>query len=101
MAAYQQRPDAGVRLTNGACDVPDLRGNPTHELPQPMPRAAHAERPRGLLRAERSRGGIAFALLDGTLVRLEQIDMLAERDVLAYFDALQPVDADELEFKRG
>ncbi len=44
---------------------------------------------------------MAFALLDGTLVRLEQIDMLPDRDVLAYFDALRPVAADELEFKRG
>jgi hypothetical protein len=32
-------------------------------------------------------------------VRLEQIEMLPERDVLAYFDALRPVAVDKLEFK--
>ena len=46
-------------------------------------------------------GAMAVALLDGTLVRLEQIDMLPERDVLAYFDALRPVAVEELEFQGG
>ena len=45
-------------------------------------------------------GGDAFALLDGTLVRLE-VTQVADRDVLAYFDSLQPVDKDDLDFKRG
>jgi hypothetical protein len=44
-------------------------------------------------------GAMAVAQLDGTLVRLEQIDALPEPDVLAYFDALQPVAVDELEFE--
>jgi hypothetical protein len=34
-------------------------------------------------------------------VRLEQIDMLPERDVLAYFDALHPVAVEQLEFSGG
>jgi hypothetical protein len=37
----------------------------------------------------------AFAVLGGTLVRL-QVTQVADRDVLAPYDA-----ADELEFKRG
>ena len=45
-------------------------------------------------------GGEAFALLDGTLVRLEHV-RVADPDVLAYFDALRPVAPDELDFKRG
>jgi hypothetical protein len=45
-------------------------------------------------------GGEAFALLDGTLVRLSHTQV-ADRDVLAYFDSLKPVSPDELEFKRG
>jgi hypothetical protein len=40
-------------------------------------------------------GTMAVALLDGTLVRLEQIDGLPEPDVL---DALRPVAVAELEF---
>jgi len=100
VSAYQQRPDAGVRLTNGACDVPDLRGNPTHDFHNPC-REQRTPSGRAVFFGLTEHGGMAFALLDGTLVRLEQIDMLPERDVLAYFDALQPVAADQLEFKRG
>ena len=40
-------------------------------------------------RRRRSRGDEAFALLDGTLVRLQH-DRLPDGDVLAYFDALRP-----------
>ncbi len=96
--AYQHRPDAEVRLTDGACDVEGLRGNPTHEFHNPC-REQRTPSGRAVFFGLTERGGIAFTLLDGTLLRLEQIDMLPERDVLAYFDALQPVEPDELEFK--
>jgi hypothetical protein len=45
-----------------------------------------------------ARGGSAFALLDGTLVRFENVGV-PERDVLAYFDALEPIAADDIDFK--
>jgi hypothetical protein len=47
-----------------------------------------------------ARGTDAFAVLEGTLVRL-QSSGAAERDVLAWFDALQPVRPGEIDFKRG
>ena len=100
VAAYQQRPDAGVRLTDGACALPGLRGSPWGEFRNPC-REQRTPSGRAVFFGLTERGGIAFALLDGTLVRLEQIEMLPERDVLAYFDALQPVAVDELEFKGG
>ena len=45
-------------------------------------------------------GGDAFALLGGTLLRFE-VTQVADRDVLAYVDSLQPVDKDDIDFKRG
>ena len=45
-------------------------------------------------------GDEAFALLDGTLVRLQH-DRLPDGDVLAYFDALRPVAPEEIDFKQG
>jgi hypothetical protein len=100
VSAYQQRADAGVRLTDGACDLPGLKGNPTHDFHNPC-RERRTPSGRAVFFGLTEHGGIAFALFDGTLVRLEQIDMLPERDVLAYFDALRPVEPVELEFKRG
>ena len=87
-----------MRLTNGACDVTGMRGNPWGEFHNPC-REVRTPGGRAVFFGLTERGGIAFALLDGTFVRLEQIEMLPERDVLAYFDALQPVAVDELEFK--
>jgi hypothetical protein len=40
------------------------------------------------------------ALLDGTLVSVSTSEV-SEAEMLAYFDALRPVEPDELEFKRG
>jgi hypothetical protein len=97
VAAYQQRPDAGMRLANGACALPGLKGSPWGEFDTPC---REQRTPGGLpvFFGLNEGGGMAVALLDGTLVRLEQIDGLPERDVLAYFDALQPVAVGELEF---
>jgi hypothetical protein len=96
VAAYQQRPDAGA---------PDRRRvRPAWPQGQPVgrfrSRCREQRTPSGRLvfLGLTEGGAMAVALLDGTLVRLEQIDMLPERDVLAYFDALQPVAVQELEF---
>jgi hypothetical protein len=45
-------------------------------------------------------GRAAFAVLDGTLFRLESRGV-AERDVLAWFDALRPVQPAHIDFERG
>jgi len=97
--AYQQRL-AGARLTDGACDLTGLEGSPTGAFHNQC-REQRTASGRTVFFGLTERGGMAFALLDGTLVRLEQIDMLPEADVLAYFEALKPVDVGELEFKRS
>jgi hypothetical protein len=99
--AYQQRPRE-VSLQDGRCALRRLAGTgtnffegPCRELLTPRRRVVYlgtAEPP--LV------GDEAFALLDGTLVRLQH-DRLADRDVLAYFDALRPVASTELDFKQG
>ena len=43
---------------------------------------------------------MAFAVLDGTLVR-STFEPLPETSVLAYFDSLRPVDKDDIEFTRS
>jgi hypothetical protein len=100
--AYQQRPPAELSLRDGFCTLHPLAGSstnffrgPCRELRTPRRLAVYlgtAEPP--LV------GGEAFALLDGTLVRLQH-DQLADRDVLAYFDALRPVAPDDLDFEQG
>ena len=42
----------------------------------------------------------AFAVLDGTLVRLT-FEPMPEEYALAYFDSLRPVDKDNVEFTRA
>jgi len=44
-----------------------------------------------------ARGRDAFAVLEGTLVRLSGSGV-AERDVLAWFDALRPVEPGGIDF---
>ena len=99
--AYQQRPGE-VSLRNGHCVLSQLVGTgsnfydgPCRELRTPRGRAVFIGG-FGLT----TDGGEAFALLDGTLVRFEHVQV-ADRDVLAYFDALRPVAPDDLDFKRG
>ena len=98
VAAYQQLPDAGVRLTDGACALPGLKGSPWGDFDTPC-REQRTPGGRSVFFGHTEGGGMAVALLDGTLVRLEQIDMVPERDVVAYFDALRPVAVEELEFE--
>jgi len=99
--AYQQRPGE-VSLQNGHCSLRGLVGTGTNfydgqcrELRTPHGRAVFI----GSLGLT-TEGGQAFSLLDGTLVRLEHTQV-ADGDVLAYFDALRPVDPDDLDFKQG
>jgi hypothetical protein len=100
--AFQQRPTGEITLESGRCSLRRLAGTGTNFFDGPC---RELRTPRGLAvfigASERlADGSDAFALLDGTLVRLEA-SQVADRDVLAYFDSLRPVDRDELEFKRG
>ena len=100
--AYQQRPAADTSLQDGRCSLHRLAGTGTNFFEGPC---RELRTPRGLpvfLGTSQTvvDGGEAFALLDGTLVRLAHTQV-ADRDVLAYFDALEPVAPADLEFKRG
>jgi hypothetical protein len=100
--ALQHRPGPEVSLQDGRCSVHDLKGTGTTFFEGPC-------------RAQRTANGIdvfigpsrrvingrdAFAVLGGTLVRVE-FAQVADRDVLAYYDALRPVAKEDIAFKRG
>ena len=98
--AYQQRPGE-VSLSNGHCSLRGLVGTGTNfydgecrELRTPRGRSVFI----GSLGLT-TEGGQSFALLEGILARLEHTQV-ADRDVLAYFDALRPVAPGDLNFKR-
>ena len=98
--AFQQRP-AKYSLADGRCAVYGLAGVSTNFFEGPC-RALRTPGGRAVFIGgfeNSTEGGNAFALLDGTLVRL-QSTQIADRDVLAYFDALRPVAPDDLEFKK-
>ena len=99
---YQQRPPAELSLRDGHCALHPLAGTGTNFFKGPCRELRTQRRlPVYLGTAEPPLvGGEAFALLDGTLVRLQH-DQLADRDVLAYFDALRPVAPDDLDFEQG
>ena len=99
--AYQQRPHE-VLLRDGHCSLRGLAGTgtsfydgPCRELRTPHGRAVFIG---GL--GNTTEGGQAFSLLDGTLVRLEHLQV-ADRDVLAYFDSLRPIAPDDIDFRKG
>ena len=99
--AYQQRAPE-VSLQEGRCALRRLAGNGTNffdgacrEQRTPGGRTVYLGRPEPPVM-----GDEAFALLDGTLVRLQH-DRLPDGDVLAYFDALRRVAPDGLDFKQG
>jgi hypothetical protein len=99
--AYQQAPRE-VSLQDGRCDVRRLAGastnffdGPCRELRTPRGRTVYLGTLEHLVD-----GGEAFALLDGTLVRLDYVQV-TDRDVLAYFDSLRPIAPDEIDFKEG
>jgi hypothetical protein len=100
-SAFQQRP-AELSLQEGRCALYGLAGSstnffegPCRELRTPRGRTVYLGTPANLVD-----GGEAFALLDGTLVRLQYVQV-ADRDVLAYFDSLRPVAPEDLDFKKG
>jgi hypothetical protein len=98
--AFQQRP-ARYSLADGRCAVYGLVGVSTNFFEGPC-RALSTAGGRAVFIGgfeNSTEGGDAFALLDGTLVRL-QYTQVADRDVLAYFDALRPVAPGNLDFKR-
>ena len=99
--AYQQRPGE-VSLQDRRCALHDLAGTGTNFF-EGACRELRTQRRRTVYLGTAEPplvGDEAFALLDGTLVRLQH-DRLADRDVLAYFDALRPVAPGDLEFKEG
>ena len=98
--AYQQRPGE-VSLQNGHCSLRGLVGTGTNFYDGQC-RELRTPRGRSVFIGSSGRttgGGQSFSLLEGTLVRLEHTQV-ADRDVLAYFDALRPVARDDLDFKR-
>ncbi len=101
-SAYQQRRPADLSLQDGRCTVHRLAGTGTSFF-EGTCRALRSPRGRAVYLGTAPppvTGDEAFALLDGTLVRLQH-DRLPDRDVLAYFDALRPVAPGELDFKQG
>ena len=99
--AFQQRAPE-LSLQEGRCSLRGLAGTgtnfydgPCRAVPTPSGRVVFI----GALNSS-TEGGDAFALLDGTLVRL-QYTQVADRDLAAYFDALRPVAPEDLDFKRG
>ena len=100
--AYQQRPAADVSLADGRCSLRRLLGTGTNFYDGPC-RELRTRRGRAVfVGAAQSvvNGREAFALLDTTLVRLALVHV-DDRDVLAYFDSLEPVGPGDLDFKRG
>ena len=101
-SAYQQRRPAELSLQDGRCDVHDLAGTSTSFF-EGSCRALRSPRGRTVYLGTAPppvTGDEAFALLDGTLARLQH-DRLPDDDVLAYFDALRPVAPGDLDFKQG
>ncbi len=94
----QQRPVGRVVAEDGKCALTQLG-------PKPF-RCRERRTPAGIrvffAESRRSQVGrrMAFAVLDGTLVRVT-FEPLPEDSVLAYFDSLRPVDKDDIEFTRG
>ena len=100
--AYQQRQPAEISLADGRCSVHRLADMSTSSFEGPC-RELRTRGGRAVFlgaAAYPDVGREAFALLDGTLVRLRHT-RLADEDVLAYFDALRPVTREQLDFKRG
>jgi hypothetical protein len=97
--AFEQEPTE-VSLRPGACTVSDIEGISSNFFDGPC-KALRTASGRAVFTGP-SEGTVdgrdAFALLDGTLVRLISVG-LSERDVLAWFDSLRPVDVEDIDFK--
>ncbi len=93
-AATQQRPTGGATApSNGRCVVAGS-SRPCREVRTPKGIPVVMAEPYGPSFVD------ASAVLGGTLVNV-RASGVAEPSVLAYFDSLQPIDPEELEFKRG
>ena len=93
---YEQRPRGRLVAQDGRCTLAELS-------PKPHFRCRERRTPGGIsvyFSAFPSQlpSRTAFAVLDGTLVRLV-FEPVPEEYVLAYFDSLRPVDKDDVEFK--
>ncbi len=99
-ALSDQQRAIDVSLTDGRCDLHRLAASSSSFFEGPCRERRTASGRRVYVGASSRllRGEIAFALLDGTLVRLESVGV-AEPDVLAYFDSLRPVQPAEIDFK--
>ena len=97
--AFEQEP-VEVSLRPGACKVSDVEGISSYFFDGPC--EAHRTASGRAVFTGPSEGTVdgrdAFALLDGTLVRFISVG-LPERDVLAWFDSLRPVDVEDIDFK--
>jgi hypothetical protein len=97
--AFEQEPTE-VSLRPGACTESDIEGissnfvdGPCEALRTASGRAVFTGPSEGTVD-----GRDGFALLDGTLVRLISVG-LSDRDVLAWYDSLRPVDVEDIDFK--
>ena len=100
--AFQQRRPPEVALADVHCALGGLVGTGRGSF-EGSCRALRSPRGRAVYLGTAQPpvvGDEAFALLDGTLVRLQH-DRLPDGDVLAYFDALRPVAPGDLDFKQG
>ena len=97
--AFEQEP-VEVSLRPGACTVSDVEGTSSNFFDGPCEALRTASgRPVFTGPSEGTVDGRdAFALLDGTLVRFISVG-LSERDVLAWFDSLRPIDVEDIDFK--
>ena len=97
--AFQQEP-VEVSLRPGTCSVRHLQGSSSSIFDGPC-EALRTASGRAVFTGPSKNvvdGSEAFALLDGTLVRFTSFG-LAQRDVLAWFDSLRPVDVEDIDFK--
>jgi hypothetical protein len=97
--AFEQEPTE-VSLQPGACRLSDIEGTSSHFFDGPC-EALQTASGRAVFTGP-SEGTVdgrdAFALLDGTLVRFISVNV-SERDVLAWFDSLRPIEVDDIDFK--
>jgi len=97
VTASQQRPVGRVVAEDGRCALTQLgpKAFPCREQRTPAGVSVFFDESR---RQVRSR--MAFAVLDGTLVRVT-FEPLSEDTVLAFFDSLRPVAKDDIELTQG
>jgi hypothetical protein len=98
--AFQQRPGA-VDVRSPSCRLEGLQGTGTSFFENPcMIRGTPAGRQAFLGDSRQfAAGRVAFAILEGTLVRLEYRAPLTDGDALAWVDGLRRADPREIDYK--